>query len=83
MKVINYLPMTEAPEKIAGSFNVEETLYSVSKKGELKKLKHAPDCTFAGDEKVSHIVDKTIPRIAIETTRYGNGGYSSICYYKN
>jgi hypothetical protein len=36
--MINYLPMTEAPETISGGFNVAQKLYSVSKKGALHPI---------------------------------------------
>lgn len=79
---INYLPMSAAPETISGAFNFAQTLYSVNKKGQLTLLAVASDCTYQGDQKVVHAVDKTIPRIAIKTVRYGNGGWDSIAYYK-
>ena len=80
--MINYQPMTNAPETIDGAFNFSQTLYSVSKKGQLTLLAHASDCTYKGDQKIVHLVDKTIPRIAIKTTRHGNGGWESTTYYK-
>jgi hypothetical protein len=79
---IAYLPMSQAPATISGRFNMSQTLYSVSKKGTLTLLATASDCTYQGDQKVVHAVDKTIPRIAIKTVRYGNGGWDSIAYYK-
>jgi hypothetical protein len=80
--MIEYRPMSEAPDRISGSFNVQQTLYSVSKKGKLTKLFVASDCTYSGDQKVVHNVDKTIPRIAVLTERFGNGAWDSIVYYK-
>lgn len=77
-----YRPMTEAPDTISGGFNVTQKIYSVSKKGALTLLATASDCTREGDQKIVHAVDKTIPRIAIETSRSGNGGWDSIAYYK-
>jgi len=74
--------MTEAPDTISGGFNFSQALYSVSKKGKLTKLANADACTYAGDQKIVHNVDKTIPRLAIETIRWGNGGWDSISYYK-
>ena len=82
MSAITWKPMSDAPATISGGFNVSQTLYSVSKKGKLTRLAHASDCTYAGDEKIVRKVDKTIPRIAIKTVRYGNGGWDSISYYK-
>jgi len=79
---ITYLPMNQAPDRISGGFNYSQTLYSVSKKGALTLLAKASDCTYQGDQKVVIAVDKTIPRIAIETARYGNGAWDSIAYYK-
>ena len=79
---MKYEPMKSAPEIISGGFNVTQRLYSVSKKGALTLLATASDCTYEGDQKVTHKVDKTIPRIAIETIRYGNGAWDSITYYK-
>ena len=61
---------------------MSQRLYSVSKKGALTLLATASDCTREGDQKVTHKVDKTIPRIAIKTSRFGNGGWESITYYK-
>jgi len=80
--MIEYRPMSEAPDRISGSFNVQQTLYSVSKKNKLTKLAIASACTFQGDQKVVHMVNKTIPRIAILTERFGNGAWDSIAYYK-
>ena len=80
--MIEYRPMSEAPDRISGSFNVQQTLYSVSKKGALTKIASADDCTHEGDRKIVHVVDKTIPRIAVETIRSGNGAWDSIVYYK-
>jgi hypothetical protein len=77
-----YLPMNQAPDRISGGFNYSQTLYSVSKKGKLTKLATADPCTHEGDQKIVHVVDKTIPRIAIETVRYGNGAWDSTSYYK-
>ncbi len=82
MSEITYLPMSEAPNHIRGGFNFSQTLYSVSKKGALTLLAKASDCTFEGDKKVVHQVDKTIPRIAIRTSRHGNGGWEKVSYYK-
>ncbi len=79
---ITYRPMAEAPEFISGGFNMSQTLYSVSKKGVLTRIAKADDCTWQGDEKARFRVDKTIPRIAIETSRLGNGAWSSVVYYK-
>jgi len=79
---ITYLPMNQAPHTISGGFNMSQRLYSVSKKGALTLLATASDCTREGDQKVTHKVDKTIPRIAIKTSRFGNGGWESITYYK-
>jgi len=79
---ITYQPMSQAPDRISGGFNMSQTLYSVSKKGALTLLAKASDCTYQGDQKVVIAVDKTIPRIAIETVRYGNGSWDSIAYYK-
>jgi len=76
-----YEPMKSAPDTISGGFNMTQRLYSVSKKGALTLLATASDCTYAGDRKVVHTVDKTIPRIAIKTSRSGNGGWESITYY--
>lgn len=81
-KPITYRPMAEAPESISGGFNFSQTLYSVSKKGTLTRIAKADDCTWQGDAKDVFKVDKTIPRIAIETRRLGNGGWDSIVYYK-
>ena len=81
-KPITYRPMAEAPKFISGGFNFSQTLYSVSKKGVLTPIATAYDCTWQGDAKDVFKVDKTIPRIAIKTTRYGNGGWDSIAYYK-
>lgn len=81
-KPITYRPMAEAPESISGGFNFSQTLYSVSKKGVLTPIATACDCTWQGDAKEVLKVDKTIPRIAIKTTRYGNRGWDSIVYYK-
>jgi hypothetical protein len=77
-----YEPMKSAPDTISGGFNMTQRLYSVSKKGALTLLATASDCTYAGDRKVTHKVDKTIPRIAIQTSRSGNGGWDSTTYYK-
>ena len=74
--------MADAPSRISGGFNVSQTLYSVSKKGVLTLLAKASDCTYNGDQKVTHWVDKTIPRIAIKTVRSGNGGWEKLSYYK-
>ena len=79
---ITYQPMSQAPDTISGGFKYSKVLYSVSKRGALTRLAKADDCTYAGDQKVTHKVDKTIPRIAIETIRYGNGAWDSIAYYK-
>jgi hypothetical protein len=79
---ITYNPMSEAPDTISGGFNCSETLYSVSKKGQLTRIAGASDCTHQGDQKVVHTVDKTIPRIAIKTVRSGNGGWEKTTYYK-
>jgi hypothetical protein len=79
---ITWLSMEEAPSSISGGFNVSKTLYSVSKKGNLTLLATASDCTYQGDQKVTHRVDKTIPRIAIKTVRSGNGGWEKLSYYK-
>lgn len=79
---ITYLPMSEAPDTISGGFNMAQTLHSVSKKGALTLLATASDCTYQGDQKVVHLVDKTIPRIAVKTVRYGNGGWDKVSYYK-
>jgi len=78
---ITYKPMAEAPGTISGAFNFTQTLYSVSKKGQLTQIAHASDCTYQGDQKIIHAVDKTIPRIAIKTSRGGNGGWDKISYY--
>ena len=80
--MIEYRPMSEAPDTISGGFNFSQTLYSVSKKGALTPIAKASDCTFQGDRKVTHHVNKTVPRIAIEKVRYGNGAWDSIAYYK-
>jgi len=80
--MIEYRPMTDAPNTITGGFNYSQTLYSVSKKGKLTKIASADACTYSGDQKVVHVVDKTIPRIAILTERAGNGAWDSIVYYK-
>jgi len=77
-----YRPMTDAPNTISGGFNVTQRLFSVSKKGALTLLATASDCTNAGDQKITRRVDKTIPRIAIQTCRSGNGAWDSITYYK-
>ena len=74
--------MAEAPSRIGGGFNMSQKVYSVSKKGALTLLATASDCTLQGDQKVTHQVDKTIPRIAIRTVRYGNGGWEKLSYYK-
>jgi len=79
---ITYNPMSEAPDTISGGFNFSETFYSVSKKGQLTRIAGASDCTYEGDEKVTQMVDKTIPRIAIKTVRHGNGGWEKTTYYK-
>jgi len=79
---ITYLPMSEAPNRISGGFNMSQTLYSVSKKGALTLLAKASDCTYQGDQKVRIAVDKRIPRIAIKTVRHGNGGWEKLSYYK-
>jgi hypothetical protein len=79
---ITYQPMSQAPDTIEGGFNYTQILYSVSKKGKLTRIAGASDCTYAGDQKVSHKVDKTIPRIAIETIRSGNGAWEKTTYYK-
>jgi hypothetical protein len=82
MSAITYLPMSEAPNRISGGFNMSQTLYSVSKKGALTRIAGASDCTYEGDQKVVIAVDKTIPRIAIRTVRHGNGGWEKLSYYK-
>lgn len=82
MSAITWLPMSDAPTRISGGFNMSQTLYSVSKKGALTLLATASDCTYSGDQKVVHQVDKRIPRIAIKTVRSGNGGWEKISYYK-
>ena len=79
--MIEYRPMSEAPNTISGGFNYSQVLYSVSKKGALTKIASADDCTHEGDQKIVHVVDKTIPRIAILTERSGNGAWDSIVYY--
>jgi|Laugrespbdmm15dd_1035085.scaffolds.fasta_scaffold171845_2 hypothetical protein len=79
---MKYEPMKSAPETISGGFNVTQRLFSVSKKGALTLLATASDCTYSGDQKVTYKVDKTIPRIAIQTSRSGNGGWDSTTYYK-
>ena len=81
--MIEYRPMSEAPETITGGFNYSQVLYSVSKKGALTKIAGADDCTHEGDQKIVHVVDKTIPRIAIQTSRSGNGAWDSIVYYSD
>lgn len=82
MSAITWKPMSDAPNRISGGFNVSQTLYSVSKKGKLTRIAGADDCTHQGDQKVVRTVDKTIPRIAIKTVFYGNGGWEKISYYK-
>jgi len=79
---ITYQPMSQAPDRISGGFNMSQTLYSVSKKGKLTLLATADPCTYSGDQKVVRKVDHSIPRIAIQTVRYGNGSWDSIAYYK-
>lgn len=79
---ITYLPMAQAPDHISGGFQKSQTLYSVSKKGQLTRIASADACTHQGDRKIVHVVDKSIPRIAIETIRYGNGAWDSVSYYK-
>jgi len=79
---ITYLPMAQAPDRISGGFQYSQTLYSVSRKGKLTKLASADACTHEGDRKIVHAVDKNVPRIAIQTSRYGNGGWDSMSYYK-
>ena len=79
---ITYLSMNEAPNHVSGGFNVAPTLYSVSKRGVLTLLAEASDCTYQGDQMVTHTVDKRIPRIAIKTVRSGNGGWEQTTYYK-
>ena len=79
---ITYRPMTDAPNTISGGFNTTQHLYSVSKKGQRTLIATASDCTHEGDQKIVHVVDKTLPRIAIETIRFGNGAWDSIVYYK-
>jgi hypothetical protein len=79
---ITYQPMSQAPNCIRGGFNYSQVLYSVSKKGKLTCIANADACTYVGDQKVMRKVDKTIPRIAIETIWYGNGARDSIAYYK-
>ncbi len=80
--MIKWAPMEKAPSRISGGFNVSQTLYSVSKKGTLTELATAHDCTWEGDERAVHLVDKTIPRIAIRTVHHGNGGWERMSYYK-
>jgi hypothetical protein len=74
--------MAQAPDRISGGFNYSQVLYSVSKKGKLTLLATASDCTYSGDRKIVHVVDKSIPRIAVKTMRYGNGAWDSVSYYK-
>lgn len=76
-----FLPRSEAPEFVQGSFNRCKAVFTVARKGKVTPIGVSYGCTYEGDKPSPRITVPAAPRVAILIETSGNRGEIRVFLY--
>jgi hypothetical protein len=74
-----FLPRSQAPTGVKGSFNRTIAVFTIARKGRVTPVGVSQACTREGDKPSPEVAIPAAPRVAVVVDKSGNGG--SICAY--